>query len=80
MKYADSPCNDGNERPTTALSQSLSYVNVIWHQRFSVEYITKSTYRKKEKLCSHEINKNLDIYAVLNNLQKFHYVHTCAYI
>lgn len=41
---------------------SLSYVNVICHQRFGVEYTTKSTYRKKEELCSYEINKNLDIY------------------
>lgn len=65
MKYTDSPCNDGNERPTAALYQSLSYVHVVCHQRFRVEYITKSTYRKKEKLCYHEINKNLDIYAVL---------------
>lgn len=64
VKSTGSPCNDGNERPTTALYQSLSYVNVICHQRFSVEYITKSIYS----------------YAVLNNLQRISlYTYLCIY-
>lgn len=65
VKYTESPCNDDNLHVTISsnyiISKSLSYIIVICHQRFSVEYITKYVCRKKEKLCYYEINENLDI-------------------
>lgn len=83
VKYTESPCNDDNLHVTISsnyiISKSLSYIIVICHQRFSVEYITKYVCRKKEKLCYYEINENLDICVGLTSLQRIS-IYTCVCI